>query len=183
MAAMKLITDTKLKKALSNCSDGELIELISELSTKFTLVKEFLTLRYGETLMDSELCAKYKAIIANEFFPAHGLGKMRLKVVKTAISDFKKVSGSREQYIDILLFYVEQCVMFTAEYGDINEQFYNSATRVYEQAAQEVNKSNEQLYLKFANRFSNIVRDACEGWGFQDELRAIYCSIDFTNED
>jgi hypothetical protein len=55
-----------------------------------------LSVRFGDTVSGGELCAKYKAIIENEFYPARSRepGKARLKIAKDAIADFKKLSDA-----------------------------------------------------------------------------------------
>jgi hypothetical protein len=179
--AIKLITDTKLKKALSDCSVDDLTDLILELSAKIKPVKELLTVKFGETTSEKELCEKYKKVIENEFFPCRREpGRGNLKIAKAAIKDFRQVSVSRTSYVDILLFCVEQCVDYTNTYGDIDEPFYSSTERIFAQAVGEINQSGYELYDKFSERFRHVVEDTKGiGWGFADSMREKYNEIRF----
>jgi hypothetical protein len=183
--AVKLITDTKLKKALSDCSADDLTELILELSAKIKPVKELLTVKFGETASEKELCEKYKKVIENEFFPnRREPGRGNIKIAKAAIKEFRQVSVSRALYVDILLFYVEQCVNYTNDYGDIDEPFYNSAERVFEQAVDEINRSGYELYDKFSGRFRWILDNTRHiGWGFADTMEEIYYELRFLEDE
>jgi hypothetical protein len=116
---------------------------------------------------------KYKKIIKNEFFPARGYGNARLSVAKKAFSEYKQTSPSTEGLIDIMLFYVEQGVLFTDAYGDINEPFYNSMEGMYEKALAEIDRHG--LHGDFYERCQSIVEDTSDvGWGFHDGLRDLY---------
>ena len=79
--------------------------------------------------------------------------------------------------INIMLFYVENCVEFTDQYGDINETFYNSATSVYEAVVREVNSGDINLYSAFAGRLKSAAENACDGWGFRDGMMDLYHEI------
>jgi hypothetical protein len=50
-----------------------------------------------------------------------------------------------------MLFYVEQGIEFTNAYGDINEGFYSSMVKMFEQVALEYDR-DEELYKEFSNR-------------------------------
>ncbi|GHU49591.1 hypothetical protein FACS1894127_3180 [Clostridia bacterium] len=183
MATTKLITEAKLKKILPRLSQDEMIGLVTEMSAKITSAREFLTIRFGEIASETEICEKYKAIIENEYFPKRGLGRASTKVAKAAIADFKKVCSDKALYIDILLFYVEQCVEFTDTYGDIDEPFYNSAESVYAQAVKEINVTGYNVYSQFAKRLRDIVANACKGWYFQGSLQEIHDELLFLEDE
>lgn len=70
-----------------------------------------------------------------------------------------------------MLYYVENCIEFTNDYGDIDETFYNSATSVYRQIIKEINAAGLTIYEKFATCLKACV-DATSGigWGSHDEL-------------
>ena len=164
---MRNITVSQLKKAFSEKSEKELVEEIINLFKKLPQVKEYYTVAFsaeGEELV----LGKYKEIITNEFFPKRGYGKARLSVAKKAIRDFTKLSGKPPLTIDVMLHYVEQGVMFTDQYGDIDEPFYDSMKKMFE-AALKLAEQNNVLSL-FQETCEGIVSNACEGWGFKDGL-------------
>ncbi len=167
----KHINLNKLKKILSEKSQKELTKEIVTLFKIFPDVKDYFTITLDDKGAESIL-NKYKEIITNEFFPKRGHGKAKLAVAKKAIRDFKKISNSIFNNIDIMLHYVEQGVMFTNVYGDINEEFYNSMEMVYEDAIKLISKN--KLKKEFKNQSYNIVLDACDSWGFKEQLECLY---------
>jgi len=171
---MKNITISKLKKSLSGKSENELLEEITNLFKRIPQVKEYYTLAFSEE-GEEQILEKYKEIITNEFFPKRGYGKARLSVAKKAISDFKKISGKPPLIIDIMLHYVEQGVGFTDQYGDIDENFYNSMEKMFEEALKLAEQNN--LLSFYQKTCEEIVSGACEGWGFKDGLADTYCEI------
>ncbi|HYA15635.1 MAG TPA: DUF6155 family protein, partial [Syntrophales bacterium] len=116
---------------------------------------------------------KYKKVIENEYFPARGFGNARSSIARKAISDFKKISKSPVNVVDLLFFHVSIGVDYTNEYGDIDDSFYTSLENSFEQA----------LKFSFQHGINNAVKEnaktLCEkcqgfGWGFSDSIRGIY---------
>ncbi len=168
---MKNITISHLKKVLSEKTEKELIEEIINLFKKIPQVKEYFTLAFSAE-GEEYVLEKYKETITNEFFPKRGYGKARLSVAKKAISDFKKISGNPPFIINIMLHYVDQGVNFTGQYGDIDEPFYNSMEKMFEEALKLAEKNS--LLPFFQKNCEEIINGACEGWGFQDGLAETY---------
>ena len=171
---MKELTITELKKHLKTRSHEDLVKEIVELYKKFTDVKDYYTSNislYGmKNILD-----KYKKIIENEFFPSRGFAKLRLSVARKAVNDFKKMTTSNFDIADIMLFYVENGVEFTNEYGDIDEQFYMSMESMYEVALKHICES--KLTKEFYTRCAQVVEDTSGiGWGFHDTLGDLFWS-------
>ena len=177
MAKEKLLTNTQLKNAIKDFENDELIKLITDISQACPQAKEFLTVKFTDTESINGVLEKYKQKIEHEFYPKRGFGRLNLKEAKKAISDFKKICPKKEMVIDIMLFYVENCVEFTADYGDINEAFYSSAVSVFGQVVKEINSCDIEVYKIFANRLKSAADNACQGWGFQDEMKDLYSEI------
>ena len=96
-----------------------------------------------------------------------------MKEGKKAISDFKKLGVSDDNLADLMLFYVETGVEFTNDFGDINESFYSSLEKTYEQALNLMRKNG--LLEKFADRAEKIMSDTSDiGWGFHDYITQVY---------
>jgi len=169
---MSKLTMTQLKTHLQLKTKEELIKEIAALCNTFGYVKDF----YGAKILagsSKEILDKYKKIIKNEFFPSRGLEQVRLSVARKAINDFRKVSISVFDTADIMIYYVEIGVLFTNEYGDIDEPFYCSMESMYKSALKFIIKEN--LKLEFEKRCKKIVDDTDGiGWGFHDALSDMY---------
>jgi Family of unknown function (DUF6155) len=172
---MKKLTLRELKLYLKNKSPDDLVNDIATLFTKFDAVKEYYTMQLGGSY-SPQLLDQYKSIIRHEFFPSRGYGDARLSVARKAVSDYKKVSDSREGLIDLMLFYVEMGVKYTNQYGDINEAFYSSMERMYDRATKQI--AENKLHNRFQQRCLRIVSDTSGiGWGFHDTLSEIYDEV------
>ena len=183
MANDNLITNKQLKEAMQNYSQDELVELLIEIAKKCPQAREFLTLKYISYGNIDEILEKYKQKIRHEFFPKRGFGRLNLREAKKAISDFKKISQDKIMVIDLMLFYVENGNEFTAQFGDITESFYNSAYSVYNQVIKEINAGDIELYNIFADRLESTAENACDGYGFKDDMTALYDEIVWLNEN
>ncbi|PSB07713.1 hypothetical protein C7B62_19030 [Pleurocapsa sp. CCALA 161] len=163
---------TTFKKHLKARSQEELIADISELYKRFQPVKDYYQIQLAPQ-DETQVAAKYKKIIEDEFFPTRGFDRAKLSVAKKAITEYKKVTKTATSLIDIMLFYVEQGVRFTDAYGDIDEPFYISMETMYEKAVNEIIKHGQQDI--FQKRCYKIVSDTSDmGWGFHDTLSEIY---------
>ncbi|MFC1960200.1 DUF6155 family protein [Chloroflexota bacterium] len=169
---MSKISVRDLKQYLNQRTHDELANDIAILFKKFDVVKDYYRIQLDETSTE-EIVDRYKADIKREFFPARGFGKARLSVARKAITDCKKVVTSHQDIADLMLYYVEMGVTFTAAYGDINEPFYHSMESMYERVTKLIVEHNMQD--QFEVRCKKILRKtAGMGWGFPDELKAIY---------
>ena len=136
-------------------------------------MKDYYQIKLSSSSGDTEVIAKYKKIIEDEFFPARGYGRAKLSSAKKAISEYKKISESPTDIADITIFYVEQGVKFTNAYGDIDEPFYNSMESMYEKAIDWLIKY--EIQDLFQDRCKKIVKDTSGiGWGVHDMLGDLY---------
>ena len=72
-----------------------------------------------------------------------------------------------------MLFYVENGVNYTNEYGDIDDAFYSSMESMYESALKYINQSD--LEEEFRGRCEDIISATSGiGWGFHDTLGDIF---------
>lgn len=124
---------------------------------------------------EEELFYKYRDIVFEVFYPKRG-NRLRLSVGKKAISDFRKLGLTTDLLADLMLYYVETGVMFTEEYGSINEGFYSSLEKTYVAALTLMKK--EGVLDKFARRAAKVVSDTRGiGWGFHDYLADVYADF------
>lgn len=152
---------------LKKLSKEELIKEIQQLNRDFSVVRDFFVCKFDAD--DDKILDKYKKVVKNEFFPTRGLGKMRLSVARKAVLDYKKISQSEENIADIMLYYVENGIKFTNEYGDIDESFYYSMGAMFWEALKYI--SEHSLLENFQSRAKQTLIDTEHiGWGFHDEL-------------
>nr|WP_231507824.1 hypothetical protein [Bacillus sp. UNC41MFS5] len=119
----------------------------------------------------------------NEFFPEREFGKLQLAEAKNEITAFKKATNDEKRTVDLMLFYVEMGVKFTNSYGDINEGFYSSLVRMFDQVAMECDQ-DEELYKAFSSRLHRIISNVDRiGWGFQEAIMESYYSINWVHDE
>jgi len=179
----KLITLAQVKRKIKDLKQDEYIDLITEIVQACPQAREFLTVKYSDAESTNEILEKYKQMIVFEFFPKTGIGRLDLRQAKKTISDFKRICSDKIMVIDLMLFYVENCVEFTDTYGDMDEFFYNSAASVYSQVIKEINAFDKEMYNIFAIRLKSAAENACKGWGFYDEMIDLYDEIVWLKDD
>ena len=113
----------EFKKYLNDKSHDELKAEILDLFKMSADVKEYYFLKVKPNA-EEEMMKKYKKIISDQFFPPRGNGFPDYKVLRKAISDFKKISQNPRCLADLMMTYVEKGVEFTNCFGDIDEKFY-----------------------------------------------------------
>ena len=164
-----------IKKYLQTLTKEQLIGQIIELHQKYKDVKT-----YYEYFIDpnnNNVAEKYKLIIRNEFYPKkNSVGNPKLSVAKKAVNDFKKLSPPPEALIDTMLYYVENGVGFTNDYGDMYEAYYTSMESMFEAACKLVNEYG--LKAIFEKRCATIVKATEDfGWGFYDALSESFYQV------
>lgn len=162
-------------KQLANLEAKELLDIIGQLYKLNQDNKVFLTSQFGQG--DAEQLAEpYRQAIKREFNPDRGFPRIQLGAARKALNNFKKSSADPVAVVDLMIFYVEQGVICTNNYGDIDENFYSSLESVYADAVALLRwLGNLELIEQFRPRLRGIVRDTSGiGWGFHDELSDIY---------
>jgi len=183
MAKENLITITQLKKVLKELPPEDLIRLVTDVAQACPQAREFLTVKFADKKSAKLILESYKEKVEYEFFPPGGFGRLNLREAKKAISDFKKICPDKSMAIDLMLFYVENCVDFTSSYGDVYESFYNSAVSMYNSVVKEISAADKAMYRKFAARLKAAADNACKGWGFWDDMMDIYHGIEWLDGD
>lgn len=163
---------SELKASLHNLSKDRLVSLILDLRDLTKVNQDFLNNIFVPTNED-EIFQNYQKIVKNEFFPERGDPKLRYSILRTAINEFKKISRKPSNIASLMLFYVENGVKFTNEYGDIDERFYYTIANIYKYALDYIFKN--KLEKLFMDRCHKIVIDTDEiGWGFHDYLSDLF---------
>lgn len=169
------MTKTQLKKQLGSLSHDDLVKLLLELYDAKKEVKECFDYHFEPN--EKEKLEKYKAIINGEFTP-HGrkMEQLRFSVCRKAISDFAALKPSPMLQTDLMLFLAEQAAWFTAEFGDMWEQYYISAANNFKRAISFIEKHN--LREHFMPRIIQCLRWAEEcGWGFPDDMYQAFYDV------
>ena len=175
MSSQKLPTWSEIKTGLQYLDEKELIKIIRDLYQFSKENKIFLASRMGIGDQES-LLEPYKRAIRREFYPDRGFPRLNLAAARKALNDFEKVNPSVEAIAELLVYYVEQGVACTLEYGDIHEQFYRSLESAFVEAVALIRESGaEELIDKFSPRLRDIVSDTANiGWGFHDYLEEVF---------
>lgn len=161
----------EFNKYLKTLSEKELVKEIQKLYAKFEPVRQFYKIELsGDT---TALVATYKAKMKKEYFPSRGYGKARSSVSRKIFSDFKKVSIFQKDVIDLLLYRVEMMLDFTLAYGDIDEPYYNTLEKSFDNACELIKK--EQLESFFKTYCKELVnKSSVFGWGVYDGMTYTY---------
>ena len=177
MSKKKSLTWSQVKAKLSGVSHQELLDIIRDLYKLNPDNKVLLSshLNIGDP---QNLSEPYRRKIRNEFNPDRGFPKLNVKTARKALNDFKKASADPKAVADLMIYYVEQGVQCTLQYGDIDERFYSSLESVFTDAIKLITKTGDAgIIAEFHPRLEQIVWDTSGvGWGFHDYLDHIFYS-------
>ena len=167
------MSKTELKKHLLSLSKEQVIERVLGLYDTCKPAKDYF--EYYLNPNEKEQVEKYKAIIVNEFYPKgkYAEAKTRFSVAKKAIADFRSLNPSPELLGDLMITLPEMACKFTFDFGDMWEQYYNSAATNFGLALKFLEKNG--LLEQFQHRCEDCVKYAkpC-GYGFADEINELF---------
>ncbi|MEM1120629.1 MAG: DUF6155 family protein [Bacteroidota bacterium] len=165
---MRKSTKRELSKYLKQATKAELEKEIKKLYDKFKDVKQYYELEF--TNDTTEIVNKHKAAIKKEYFPSRGYGKARNGVSRKVITDFKKIAIFQKDVIDLLLYRVEMMLEYTNTYGDIDEAFYNSLERSFDEACRLIQQEKlEKEYRIYCEELIDQTNNF--GWGVYDAMQ------------
>lgn len=168
---MKKSTKRELTKYLKQATKEELEKEVKKLYDKFKDVKKYYEIEFTDDT--TALVENCKATLRKEYFPSRGYGKGRNNASRKVITDFKKIATFQKDVIVLLLYRVEMMLKYTNAYGDIDEAFYNSLTRSFDEACKLIQK--EQLEKEFKVYCKELMEQANHfGWGVYDALDYSY---------
>lgn len=133
-----------------------------------------------------DIAELYKSEINKEFFLNRGFGKLRVSVVKRAISEFETMSKDKYLLLDMMIFSIEMGTKFIEEFGDIDEDMVDYMTKKYDSIVNFLNKKGGiELFKKFINRLEPIVKDTnnvgC--WGIHDSFEGSFSQLKWLEDD
>ena len=113
------------------------------------------------------------------FFPKNKkFGDLKFAPAKKAIRDYKKATNDLLGTLDLMLYYVESGTKFTCEYGDIDENFYNSLETVLYDFSELISSKAEEYLENFRERLEELKTKASEiGWGYGDTVGDIVSEL------
>ncbi|SPF54460.1 hypothetical protein SBF1_7540001 [Candidatus Desulfosporosinus infrequens] len=180
-----LLTITELKQRLKELSQEELLGLLVETAKSNKDAQAFVSVKLqGEQILP-ELVEEYKAKIRNEFDPPKGLPKMRIAIIKQAISDMSKIAKGTVWSFELMVYFAETAVQYIHEEGDIFENMGDYFTDSYDKIIQMLNKEKKMnLYDKYKDRLKAIMETKnCDCWGIHDSLQGSYLDLKWLEDD
>lgn len=122
---------------------------------------------------DEILLDKYRQRIEENFFTTDDWGMPDLPnmlVTARPVTDYRQLTGDVLGVLDLMLTFVEMGTRFTAQYGDIDEPFYEGLELMLDDF-HDLLMANPHLYEEgdISLRLPRLIRDAGEmGWGYGD---------------
>lgn len=164
----------ELKTYLNDLSEEELRAEIIKLHSKFQQVQEHY--RMELTSDTAQILNEYKARIEKEYFPSRGYGKARSGEARKIESDFKKIAVFKKDVIELMLFKVEMMIQYSNKYGDINESFYCTLEKSYDNACKMI--YDEKLIPVFGVKCKQLLDLTDDfGWGVHDTMNDSYYNL------
>jgi len=167
------MSKTALKQHLQSLSNEQMVETVLEMYDNIKPVKEYF--EYFLNPNEKEMFKKFRTVIVNEFYPKgkYTEPKTRFSVAKKAIADFRALKPSPELLGDLMVTLAEMACQFTYDYGDMWEQYYDSAYTNFKNALIYLQKNN--LLDNFKLRCEDCVKYASPcGYGFADDISNIF---------
>ena len=161
-----------LKKHLQSLTKEQIIEVVLEAYGNSKAIQEYLDFYLKPD--DKEKARKYKTIIEKEFGIENPMkAGLKFSVAKKAISEFASLKPSPEALADVMLTLPEAACLFTHEFGDMDESFYNAAYNNFKRAMEFIYKHG--LLDKFKKRCNDCVKYASPcGYGFADDIAEVF---------
>jgi hypothetical protein len=157
-----------VKTALARLDQQGLLGLISDMYHLSKDNKDFLHARFS---IGDDILAPYKKIIKECLYPDIMNEPVRIHRAKRAISDYSKAIPVAKGEAELLTYFVECGNKFTLDYGDIDEDFYDSLVEIYGQAIKKVLTLPDHEQVNFRKRLKKIMLSSNGiGWGYHDGL-------------
>ena len=176
----KEMTIRELKKSVSVMDRKDLEKLVCDIYKTCDTAKEMINSKLMGSEYEQILLEQYKSYLHKMFFPKNiGYTDFSIARKKAVLSEFKKVCNNAKYIIDLQLYYVECCVEFTNEFGDIDGPFYNSLCSVYRNVINSLIKQDSaDMFREFDERLKSALKNTKDiGWGVYDEMYEDYCCI------
>ena len=168
-----------VRQQLAAWEKPALLALLKDLYEAAGGNRDFIHARCQAGECGGEVLKKYRGKIIEQFFPAHGDGKLKLEEARKAIRDYRKATGNLPGTAELLMTYVENGTRFTNEYGDIDDRFYDSVESALEELAALLRGETRGMYPQFRDRLARVEKMADGiGWGFHDFVGDVVGQLD-----
>jgi hypothetical protein len=163
-----------VRRQLSTWDKAALFALIKDLYDTAGVNRDFIHARCHAGETSGEGLEIYRSKIVEQFFPARGFGKLKLAEARRAIREYRKATGNVAGVAELLMTYVENGTKFTQEFGDIDEQFYDSIESALTELAALLRGEARGMYPQFSDRLARLEKLADGiGWGFHDFVQDV----------
>jgi hypothetical protein len=158
-----------VKTAMENFHRDALMALIRDLYGLSPSNKHFVHARFG---LGQDPLAEYKKIVSDCMYPdVYRNHPVQIAKAKKAVSEYRKAAGDIRGEIDLMIHFVERGNQFTLDYGDIDENFYDSLLSMYSRAVKAVIELPESEQESFRERLWELTESSNKiGWGYHDRL-------------
>ena len=162
------ITWQDVKSKLIKEESGELLKLIWDLYSLNDKNRTFIHARYS--FIDP--LKPYKTIISKSLYPDPIRNEpLMLAAGRKAISEYKKAVGDPIGMLELSIYYIECGHKFTLEYGDIDEQFYDSLESMFDRVLKMLTQFDQTIIDKYFPRLLSLTEEVSGiGWGHYDYL-------------
>jgi len=160
---------SQVKAILAQQEPKEVLKLVGDL---YRLSKDNRVFIESRFLTGEDALEHYKQVIADALYPDVYKNKpIRLSVGKKAISDYRKATGDDLGVLELMVHYLEQGNDFTAEYGDIDAQFYDSLCSMMDRILEMLTHQSSDVVDQYIPRLEQVVlRASGIGWGYHDYI-------------
>jgi hypothetical protein len=158
-----------LKAAVRHADAAAIARLVLDLCE---LTDENRTFAEARLAVGRDRLAPYKQRIDDALYPDVVSGKsIRIAAARKAITEYRNATGDPDGVLELMIYYVERGTAFTADHGDIDEEFYGSLASMYDRFLTALDKSGPARKESFRERAQRVVERASGiGWGFYDYL-------------
>lgn len=159
----------QVKSAVRKSQREAIAKLVLDLYELSPENRAFVETRLG---LRCDLLEPYKRRISEALYPdAFSRKPIRIAEARRAVTEYKKASGRQDGLLELMIYYVECGTACTADYGDIDEQFYLSLESMYDRFLNALDNAGPKTKDSYRSRAEAVVRQARGiGWGFYDYL-------------
>jgi hypothetical protein len=151
----------QLQKELEKQDKEELLRLLLEISTRFSVANMYLNMEFG--LESESIIEKYKKALTKEYYPARGHGKARSSRANKILKEFYQITAFKEDMVEMAWFQIALAIQYFHDYRPENIPFHTNLIKNWakflEMAKSEGLLPNyeEKIKLIFESRIQNSV--------------------------
>ena len=162
---------SEVKGQLKGMPTEGLLGVIQDLYALNKTNRAFLETRFVPGLASVSI-EEYRKRVQHPFYPERGMGKLEYADAKRAIREYEQATSDLAGTLDLMLSFVEAGNRFTQEFGDIDEQFYNTVEGMMFNVTKRFRMADgKELYPQFAARLQKLYDKSRNiGWGYSDEM-------------